>query len=60
MHFQRNRYVLNRSPNDSTEFGEDNQIVKKAQQHFEIPEGGGRRIELWLRRLLRPHRCDLN
>jgi len=36
------------------------QIVKQWQQLFEIPDGGGRRIELWVRRFFRRHRCDLN
>jgi len=51
MHFQCKRYVLNLSPNVSTiSLVRIGQIVNKWQQLFEIPDGGGRRIELWLRR----------
>jgi len=47
MHFQCNRCVLNQSPNVSTKFGEDWQIVslKKWQPCFEIKDGSGRHLE---------------
>jgi len=36
------------------------QIVYKWQQLFEIQDGGGRHLELWLRIFFRRHRADLN
>jgi len=38
MHFQRNRYVLNRSPNVSTKFGEDRSNSKKYGSSISISQ----------------------
>jgi len=51
MYFQRNRYVLNRSLNVPTKFGEDRSNSKEVAAVFEIQDGGGH-LELWLRRYL--------
>jgi len=36
------------------------QILMKWQQSFEIQDGGGLHLELWLLKIFRCHRCLLN
>jgi len=45
MHFQRNRYVLKRSPNASTKFGKDQSISKEMATVYGIQDGGDRHHE---------------
>jgi len=46
MYFQHHRYVPNRSPNFSTNFGDDGSILNKWQQLFEVQDGGDRQLDL--------------
>jgi len=51
MHFLCLRCVPNRSPNIYTNIGENQSNNKEMAAVFRNPNGGGRHLELWLRRL---------